>query len=141
MTCWREDDIMIPQNAVTKLRVLARKSVFGFGKHHDKTVAEVLIRDKTYIAFAYYRLDAVSFAEDILDEMDLIRIEKPGTSEETFRAWRRAQKENYTEEERRRGWMIHKRIEKSVARNKAARVEKSVNFTKRQLQAINHGKM
>lgn len=132
---------MLPQGAIAKLRVLTKKSRIGFGKHHDKTVADILICDKTYIAFAYYNIQHISFCDEILDEMELIRIDKPGKSDETFKAWRRAQSDKYTEEERRHGWMIHKRISKKAAKAKAVRSERYVSFTKGELQAINHGKM
>jgi len=120
---------------------MTKKSVFGFGKHATDTVAVVMALDRTYIPFAYYNLELVSFCDEILDELGIIRIEKPGVSDEVWKQYRIQEKSRFTEEERLHGWFRHKQVEKLVARARAARVARYTRFTKGQLQAINHGKM
>lgn len=63
------------------LRTLTRKSKFGFGKHADHTVQNVLDRkNKDYISWVYYNSSNITFTDDILDELDIWeenRIKKP----------------------------------------------------------------
>ena len=76
---------------VTTLRVLTKKSKLGFGRYHDWTVADMLIRKPSYIAWAYYCVPGISFCEEILKELHIEdRIEKPGKDEAAFREYQKA---------------------------------------------------
>ena len=131
----------LSQNTVTTLRVLSRKSKIGFGKHHDLTVADLLIADRQYLIWLYYNNAMISFASDIVDELELIPIAKPGTDKAAHREYRKRQSEKYTEEERLH-WRYRKsQISRSVAKSKLARVITATSFSKGELQAINHGKL
>jgi hypothetical protein len=66
-----------------RLRTMARKSVFGFGKYADQSVQQLLDR-KEYKALRwyYYYCSNISFLPDILEEAGITeeyRIAKPGT--------------------------------------------------------------
>ena len=131
--------MVLPENAVTTLRVLTRKSRLGFGKHADKTVADILICQPTYIPWAYYRLPAISFSDDILDEADIIRIQKPGTDEETYRRYLRDRSARYTQDERNHYFWKKQRTAKKVAGARLIRSIRLESYSKAELQSINHG--
>lgn len=129
---------------ITTLRILTRKSRLGFGKHHDKTVGDVLICDPSYIAWAYYCVAAISFAEDILtcEEVDITkRIEKPGSNEDAYREYQRERTARYSKEERDHYFWRKSQRNKKIKKAKQVRVERATSFSKQELQAINHGKM
>lgn len=66
---------------VTLLRTLTRKSKLKYGKGFDQTVSEMLIRDKMRLASDYFHLSAITFTDDVLDEIGIpaeMRIPKPG---------------------------------------------------------------
>jgi len=64
------------------LRKLTKKTILGYGKYRELTVQSVFnIGRKEYIKWSYYNLSNITFADDILDELEIIeknRIEKPG---------------------------------------------------------------
>jgi hypothetical protein len=69
---------------VTLLRTLTRKSPMKFGAIPSKTVSDMLISDPYQLIRAYYNLSAISFSDDVLDELGItpeLRITKPGKSE------------------------------------------------------------
>ena len=66
---------------VTLLRTLTRKSTLKYGKHHDKTVSDMLILSPQQLVVDYYSLSAITFEDSILDELLIPqdkRIAKPG---------------------------------------------------------------
>jgi len=68
----------LPKGANPLYRKLAYKSVLGFGKYADMTVSNVLKVDPAWLAYAYYFYDRISFIDEILDFLQVDRIEKPG---------------------------------------------------------------
>ena len=70
---------------VTRLRTMARKSVFDFGKYKTYTVQQVLdLNGHKALRYYYYYCSNISFLPDILDEIGITekyRIAKPGTDE------------------------------------------------------------
>ena len=64
-----------------RLRILTRKSILGFSYFdiRDLSVQMIIDLDKISIIIrSYYNLDKISFAEDILEELCIDPIEKPG---------------------------------------------------------------
>ena len=131
----------IPQNSVTTLRVLTKKSKIGFGRNADLTVADVIIIDKSYIAWMYYNMANISLRDDILEELRMEKVDKPGKNEELFRSWCRAESEKYSDEERFRGAMKKKRIKANMEKAERYRERNAATLSKGQMQAANHGKM
>lgn len=126
---------------VTTLRVLTRKSKLGFGRFHDWTVADMLIRNPSYIAWAYYCVPGISFCEEILQELKIEdRIQKPGKDEAAFREYQKAVTKTFTKEERDHHFWAGAKIRKRKARAALAREITKTSFTKGELQAINNGK-
>ena len=121
------------------LRILTKKSRLGFGRHHDMTVNDILICDPEYIAWAYYSLANISFCEEVVSELKLIPIEKPGKDEEKLREYKRKKSAEYTSEQRQHGRYARWRKFKGKAKSKLVQVHKKTRYTKEQLQAINHG--
>lgn len=129
----------IPQNAVTKLRIMTRKSKFSFGKFKDETVENVIRLQRAYIAFCYYSIESISFADDILDELKIARIQKPGKDEEALNEYQREISSQYTREERFHGWMKRKNIQRKMAYAQKSRTIREVFETKGARQTKNHG--
>lgn len=68
---------------VVKLRKLAHKSVWDYGKFQGITIRDLMISNRKYIVWAYYNLEKISFIDEILDELasyykKFKRIDKPG---------------------------------------------------------------
>ncbi len=53
---------------VITLRKLTRKSLWTYGKYDGYTVNDIMITNKTYLIWAYYNFDKISFVDEILDE-------------------------------------------------------------------------
>lgn len=71
-----------------RLRTLTRKSKLD-GKYAELTIQEIIdLKHFAYLRYCYYCYSAISFTEDILREIGVIRsdhddrIEKPGTNPE-----------------------------------------------------------
>ena len=129
---------------VLRLRILARKSVMGFGysDKRDLSIQQLLdIRSHSTLIKAYYGLDRISFSEDILDELKItkdLRIEKPGKIkcyDEQKAACRKVYDQlygNMTEEERIKRWSTvssyAKKID-SAQKNSAFRTQTKVEMS------------
>lgn len=130
----------IPQNAVTRLRVMTRKSRFGFGKYADLTVQDAMIVNRSYVPFVYYNIESISFSDDILDELKLIRIEKPGKGKREWFDYQRAVSAEFTLEQRQHGAFKKERIRRSMARAQKARTDGEVYESRGKMQTRNQGK-
>lgn len=77
---------------VLRLRTMARKSTFHFGKFRDISVQQVINSDRTwYLVAVYYNMGNMSYQDDILDELGIcgeLKIEKPGSNPDVFDAWK-----------------------------------------------------
>ena len=74
---------------VTK-RILAFKSIMGFGKYQDITVNQCLSLNRDYISWSYFNVDGIGYLEDVLDYMGIdkeFRINKPGSDKEMWNKW------------------------------------------------------
>lgn len=129
----------IPANSRALYRIMTEKSVIGFGKYADMRVGDILKVDPSYIAWAYYTCSMVSFKTEILESLGCEPIQKPGTSEEALKRWYRKGLEGLTEEEIREKFFHFRMAGKKVARARLADANDATHFTKRQLQAANHG--
>ena len=63
------------------LRILTRKSILKVGPHAKENVQKLLdLKMHRHLRMIYYTYEAISFQDDILDEIGAIyRIEKPGS--------------------------------------------------------------
>lgn len=111
---------------IATLRTLTRKSKLNFGKFKEDTVQQLLDRRKHIdLIAAYYKLSAINFTEDVLEELKIYaddRIQKPSINKEKY----------YLVLDRYPGRYRNKEIEKMVPKTKA--------FKKSYLQAKNHGR-
>jgi hypothetical protein len=78
------------------LRKLARKSIVNFGIYNGITVQMFIDQEYHWkLVYAYYRYTAISFLDEILDELKIteeFRIEKPGSNLEMFEKWKNKQR-------------------------------------------------
>ena len=66
---------------ITLLRTMTKRSAMKFGHYADQTVHDVLVNDPRNLMRCYFFLEAVTFTQDILDELGIpedLRISKPG---------------------------------------------------------------
>lgn len=130
----------LPEYSRPLYRICTRKSRLGFGKYSDLyTVGDILKADPKYIVWAYTSCENISFAQDILDELNLPLIKKPGTDKDVYFDWLRSRSAQFSKEERMHGAAKKKMREKKSAIASYIRVRNSVSLSKGQLQAINHG--
>jgi len=131
-----------------RLRTLTLKSKLGFGKYHDYTVKDIIIKEVNYLVWAYFNMDMISFMDDVLDEIDIpmeYRIEKPGKNVDMFKKYkdsRRVDFNSLSEEEKLE--IIKKRSHNKKQHkiyNINKRISNNFNFSKGKMQNRNHGKM
>lgn len=111
---------VIPQNAVTKLRIMTKKSRLNFGRYDGMTIGDIMATSPKYIAFVYYNISPISFCDEILDELVIPRIDKPGTNKDMYFEYLNKLRDCYTEEEQE-----HYRFKKYWAGKRAARARKA----------------
>lgn len=100
---------------------------YTFGKCKGRTLKDVFdsgSRGKDYMAWMYYNVDNIDYADDVKQALNLTTIEKPGNNEEIYKQWHDENIEaNMTDDEkaardiRKMADMSHRR---KVARDKAA---------------------
>lgn len=129
----------LPANCRPLYRILTKKSKLGFGKYADLTVGDVMKINPPYLEYLYYCHEQISFCKEIMEELDLEPIAKPGKDEERLKERDRAKSAKYTAEQRMHGWMKIRRTNKKIAILKMLDAEKKANYTKEILQAGNHG--
>lgn len=95
------------------LRVMTAKSKWGFGKYRDLTIGDIIKYDPAYVAWMYYTVETVSFCQEVMEEMDMTPIDKPGTSAEALKEWKKRRSEKYTWEQRIHGMAKLKAINKT----------------------------
>lgn len=131
----------IPKGAIALYRICTEKSKLGFGKYEDYFVGDILKINPQYISWVYYNYEKVSFHARILELLGLEVIPKPGTAPEKHKDYLRRASQAFTQEQRRNGHYKFVCVEKKRAKAKLCRVEREVNLSKAELQAINHGKL
>ena len=131
----------LPANCRPLYRILSGKSRPGFGKYADYTVSDILKVQPRYIAWLYYNNPQISFKEEILEQVGVkIRVNKPGTDAEAFKAWKAQQREGLTEEQIRNGkFKLHRMIRRKQIASMLCDRKYNNTFTKGKLQALNHG--
>lgn len=120
---------------IMKFRKLTEKSIIGFGRYKDTTVARILTSGKfTDLIMMYFRTSHITFFENILDELKITnewRIEKPGTNKDLGDEFMAVV---YPEELEK--WRV-KYHQKSINLLKSS---KHASFNKKVLQMKNQGK-
>lgn len=130
----------LPANSRPLYRICTRKSRLGFGKYTDFfTVGDILKIDPAYIVWVYTACEKVSFAQDILDELGLPKIAKPGVDKDLYFTWHRERSAQFTPEERMHGAAKKKARAKQKAIGRLVAAREATSFSKGQLQAMNHG--
>lgn len=131
----------LPPNSVALLRICTEKSVLGFGKYADCTVAGIMALEPRYIAYVYYSVRRISFHASILEALNIEPIGKPGTDQEALKRWNAAYRNTFTEEQKKHYALMKGSIKKRKALKALARAEaREEGYTsKAHLQAINHG--
>lgn len=132
----------LPKGAVALYRIMTRKSVLGFGKFSDLPIGDILKIEPSYVVWAYASFDKISLHKDIIEELGIREIKKPGHDMTVLYEWEKARSAQFTKEER-----MHGALKKKIGRKKQAiailkRVERDNAYygeNKARLQAINHG--
>ena len=88
---------------VLRLRTMARRSLFEYGKLEGLSVQDTINSSRQYtLAYNYYRYGMISFLDEILEELLItgdLRIEKPGTNVEMYEKWKTVWIESQTAKE------------------------------------------
>lgn len=129
------------------LRTMTLKSKFTEGKYAGKTVDDVInkFNNKNYLRYLYYNIQNINFNEEVLGILGIKGgwvIDKPGVKKGEDKIWMRkaiggiiGHNPDYKS---RFGSLV--REHKIYKKNKIMQSMKRNNFTKGQLQAINHGR-
>lgn len=123
------------------LRTLTNKSILWFGKHNGLKVQQIIdLHEKDYIRYIYYNFSGITFTEEVLSEISITNerlITKPGIAPEMHQ-------KVFEENRKNMHLFTRKRNDKKInirAKIKFLNTCRSVNFTKSQLQAVNHNHM
>lgn len=77
---------------IVRLRTMAEKSTFDFGRYEGVSVGQVLGLDKSYIAYVYYHYANISFLPEILEQVGItedLRLNKPAKDVELMKKYNR----------------------------------------------------
>lgn len=129
----------LPANSRPLYRICTKKSRLGFGKYADMTVGDVLKLQPEYIVYLYAMKPDFSLHADILAELGLRAIHKPGTDEEVLHEYRIAQREGLTDEQIMHGKYKRKLLKQRKAVGKLLAARQYTTFRKGELQSANHG--
>lgn len=115
---------------------------YPFGMYNGKRVDDVYksgITGKEYVGWVYYNMEMVDYDQNIINELGLQPIEKPGKNEEMFKVWRDA---NFSEEEKAG---LYKgalgRISHSASMKRKIQNKRYGNFIRGDERAFTKGKM
>ena len=141
---------------VVKLRKLAEKSIWDYGKFKGYTVRDIMLCHKKYIVWAYYNLEKISFVDDILDDLHKTfgdkfkRIDKPGKEPEYYEEKFTFDLNNLSKEKlfnmitanRLNGKPTSRALfdAYSKAKQRCKHSQRDEYLSKSSLQAINHGR-
>lgn len=129
----------LPAGSRPLYRILTKKSPMNFGKYADLLLSDVLKIDEDYIVYLYATMPTFSLHADILAELGLPKIAKPGADESVYKEWKKVRSQQYTDEQKRNGWLKIQRRNKGRAVAALCESKRATTYTKGQLQAINHG--
>jgi hypothetical protein len=125
---------------VVRLRVLTKKSKVLGGKFDGQFIQTLLdLHNYQYLRYCYYNYSAMSFTNDILDEIGIteeFRIEKPGVKIGFEQYIWKMKHENLSDD------IIKSQLHRKEMRQKSLSVRQSIDyrFKKGYLQSKNHGK-
>lgn len=133
------DSKIISESAL--LRTLTGKSVLWFGKYNGVKVQQIIdLQNPGYLRWIYYNYNGITFTEDVLKEITITgnrKIKKPGIAPEM-------NGEVFNENVNGLDFCSQRHISRILKIRAICRFRKvcnSVNITKSQLQAINHGRI
>lgn len=111
---------------VVTLRVLTPKSKMNFGKFADMTVKDAMIADRDYLVWVYYHCSNISFNDEILNELEIIPIPKPGVNDRIFfECKKRYSMKHFTKEQQEHHRFVKYHNRKRAAKAAVARDAKS----------------
>lgn len=127
---------------VLRLRTMARKSVFTFGKWNMYSVQQVLdLRGFKSLRWYYYNCSMVSFLPEILAEIRITeewRIQKPGTDPERGKALEEKLQKHYnrrlaaiSEEDPEKAMKMYQRHKKHLGINGRDKMWRLKNYDKK----------
>lgn len=134
---------------VIKLRVLTPKSIFKFGPYKGQSVGVIVKRSPNYIVNAYYNLSAISFNNEILEELGIVGefvIDKPSKDKSLAKKF---YKNKYKAERASRSDLENiKEAAKYKKDKKFSNMRRRISYnnynnkllSKSNLQGINHGR-
>lgn len=129
----------LPANSRLLYRICTEKSRVEFGKYAGLTVGDILKIDEVYVAWLYFNRGTFSLKAELLEQLGITPIVKPGTSEAAWKEWRRAYGEQFTEDEKIHGRFVLAAKKRAYHKAMLAEAREAERYTKGQLQAINHG--
>lgn len=131
----------MPDNAVARYRIMTEKSVLGFGKYGDLPIGEIMKVDREYLVWTYFHFDKISYHERILGQLGCRRIAKPGHDDRELREYNKARFDALTDDRKQIVRFSIANGKRKHAKSKLYQAIDDTYYSKRQLQAINHGKM
>jgi hypothetical protein len=121
---------------VVLLRKLSRKSILTFGMNEGFSVQALInLHKQSYLRWIYYNIKGLSFTDDLIEDLRIIEIIKPGTNPEL------GEKITQNNFDNMKNFGLKQHVKKRVkARHfsKLIKTNKAVCQSKIQLQAINH---
>jgi hypothetical protein len=139
---------------VVKLRKLAHKSMWTYGKYDGYTVSNIIITNKIYLLWAYYNLEKISFIDEILDDFantydNFKLIDKPGKDPDYYKSIRRFSYNDLTKQQlfnkmtanRINGKQHSQALLTAYRKAKSKEIHsfRNEHLSKESLQALNHG--
>lgn len=115
------------------------RSAFTFGKYKGLTVQNILEIEPFYLKWAYYHIQSITYIPELLTLLGIYppyEIEKPGVDPEFFEKLKKHNATLLTDTARDQ---MNKR-RKINATRRCNFFKFATQFTKRELQAINHGR-
>lgn len=85
------------------LKKYTQDSIFDTGKYSGQSVAVVMKINPAYIVYSYFKLQRITFTDDILESIgieDKYRFDKPGMSDDKAHEFYKDRLDNMTEKER-----------------------------------------
>lgn len=77
----------LPSNSRPLYRVLTKNSILDFGKYKYQEIGNIIKVNPNYIAWLYYMNSYISFPSDILKELEITPINKPGIDADALQRW------------------------------------------------------
>lgn len=131
----------LPPNARPLYRIMNKDSKLEGGQFVNQTIGKLLdLGEFKYLGWLYFCNSALSFSKDVLAELGITPIQKPGTDEKAMWAWyKEYQKTHFSDEQMTIGRMRRAQVRNRIAKARLCDARRATTFTKGQLEAANHG--